>query len=150
MGIVHFFALPEGIALAKYRHKLFELYEFRDEALEALTSKSSQPAVAPAPSALDAAELDQVSISNAADVTVVNFKEPPDFTERNLAKLRTDFQKIAERLGGDSRVLLDFTGATAVGPPAIELLTAFNQKLRIKGSRMALCCLAPDVQRAFF
>ena len=30
--------------MAKYRHRIFEMYEFRDEATRALTPKSARPA----------------------------------------------------------------------------------------------------------
>lgn len=46
--------------------------------------------------------------------------------------------------------LLDFVGAKSFCADAIDELILFNQKLRTKGSRMALCCLDPTVHQSFF
>ena len=135
--------------MAKLRHKTFDIYEFRDEAIEALTSKSKvqNPAEAPEP---ETCPMKHLQLSTSADVTLVEFIGPTAVDEKTSSDLKADFSQLADKLRGDSRVLLDFSAAESFTPAAIDSLMYFNQRLRIKGSRMALCCLEPVVQQAFF
>ena len=135
--------------MAKYRHRMFEMFEFADEATSALASKSTRPA----------AESDhpewwtflQLTVTRSAGVTHVHFKPTTNLSEEEtLAELRKDFALLADSLVNDSRVLLDFTGRSEFCAASIEALAAFNRKLQSKGSRLALCNLDPAVQASFF
>ncbi len=134
--------------MAKYRHPIFEMYEFRDEAILALT-----PQTAPAAKEATAPEswtFKNLAVSRTANVTHVEFKSSHVFEEEALADLRADFAQLADRLIRDSKVLLDFTSVEQVCAAAINEIVLFNQKLRTKGSRIALCCLDPVARESFF
>lgn len=134
--------------MAKYRHRIFEMYEFRDEAIRALAPKSDQPAtetITP-----ESWTFVNLSVSRSAGVTHVQFKNAQTFEEESASDLRDDFAQLADRLGKDSRVLLDFAGVTSFSAASLNALVLFNQKLQTKGSRMALCCLEPAAREAIF
>jgi anti-anti-sigma regulatory factor len=124
------------------------MYEFRDEAIEALTPRSSRfeaPACNP-----DDWNFEQLEVTLTDNVTSVVFKEPQYTDSQTENALRNDFLSLAEKLGNNSKVLLDFTGIDAFSGTAIQAIVAFNAKLQNKGSRIALCCLEPTVRAAFF
>lgn len=133
--------------MAKHRHRVFEIYEFRDEAMCALTPKTHQVTAATAPQSWTT---EVFAVSHAGAVTLVQFASVPTFTEESIVELRKSFTQLAEMLGKDSKVLFDFSDVVTFGFAAISELALFNRKLRTKGSRLALCCLAPTVQRSFF
>ena len=133
--------------MAKYRHRIFEMYEFRDETILALTPKIAKPA--PELTAPESWAFKHLAVSRSASVTHVKFKEAPTLGEETV-NFGGDFAQLADRLGRDSKVLLDFTGVTAFSSSSIEVLVQFKQKLQPKGSRLALCCLDPAVRESFF
>jgi anti-anti-sigma regulatory factor len=53
-------------------------------------------------------------------------------------------------LGIDSKVLVDFTNVALFDAAFIDSLLLFRRTLRTKGSRIALCCLAPAARAFFF
>ena len=134
--------------MAKYRHRIFEMYEFRDEADAALAAKSGN--VAPSAAAPESRTLRHLVVSPSEGVTRVTFQEATSFADETIDDLREDFVQLADRLVKDSKVLLDFTGVVFFSPASIRALTQFNEKLRTKGSRMVLCCLDPATRDCFF
>ena len=134
--------------MAKYRHRIFEMYEFRDEATRALTPTSARPVV----EAIDSKSwtFQHFTVSHAAGVTLVQFKRGQIFGEETADDLRIDFSQLADKLVRDSKVLLDFVHVKSFCAASIDEIILFNQKLRTKGSRIALCCLDPTVQKSFF
>ena len=134
--------------MAKYRHRIFEMYEFRDEATRALTPKSARPVTeATAP---ESWTFKHLAVSHSASVAHVQFKRAQAFGEETANDLRVDFSQLADKLVRDSKVLLDFGGVKSFCAAAIDELILFNQKLRTKGSRIALCSLDSSVQQSFF
>ena len=160
--------VPIGKDMAKYRHRIFEMYEFRDEATRALTPKSARPVPeaptpeapapeAPAPEAPvreapapESWAFKHLAVSRLASVTHVEFKRAQIFGEETVSDLRRDFTQLADRLARDSKVLLDFAGVMTFSSASIDELALFNRKLKTKGSRFALCCLDPAVHQSFF
>ncbi len=134
--------------MAKYRHRIFEMYEFRDEANRALTPKSARPVT----EATDPESwtFKYLAVSRSAGVSHVQFKRTQAFEEETVNDLRADFSQLADKLVRDSKVLLDYGGVKSFCAAAIDELIRFNQKLRTKGSRIALCCLDPTVHQSFF
>ena len=91
------------------------------------------------------------AVSRSAGVTLVQFKEGRTFEEETVSELRDDFAQLADSLGRDSKVLLDFTGVESFSSDAIDALVLFNQKLQTKGSRLGAVLPGPrDVRRIFF
>jgi anti-anti-sigma regulatory factor len=134
--------------MAKYRHHIFEMYEFRDEAIRALTPKTAHHVTeATAP---ESWTFKHLAVSRSASVTHVEFKRAQAFDEETVSDLRADFAQLADSLVRDSKVLLDFAGVELFCAASIDELVLFNQKLRTKGSRIALCCLDPVARDTFF
>ncbi|MCY2990529.1 MAG: STAS domain-containing protein [Planctomycetota bacterium] len=134
--------------MAKLPHRIFEIYESREEAIQVLTPKSERTATdATAP---ESWEFRHLAVSRLAGVTHVEFKEAQDFGDETVPELRDDFAQLADQLGRDNKVLLDFTGVVLFGSAFINAMALFNKKLRVKGSRIALCCLGPGVRESFF
>ena len=134
--------------MAKYRHRIFEMYEFRDEATCALTPKSARPdteATAP-----ESWIFKHLTVSRSASVTRVQFKGVQTFGKETVNDLRVDLSQLADNLVRDSKVLVDFVGVESFCAASIDELIRFNQKLRNKGSRIALCSLDPTVHQSFF
>jgi len=133
--------------VAKIRHRVFEVYQLRDEAISVLTPKSAHAMTkATMP---ESSTFKHLTVSCSASVTLVQFKEE-NYGEETVSDLRGDFTQLADRLVIDSKVLLDFTGVKSFCAASIDALTLFSQKLRSKGSRIALCCFSPEVQASFF
>jgi anti-anti-sigma factor len=125
------------------------MYELRDEAVAALTP--SNPTVQDEEPEVPASRsFTHLKVSLKNHVTLVQFKGAEAFDQKTSLKLQADFKLLADKLSRDSKVLLDFSGVAAFSPASIGILAAFNQTLRNKGSRIALCCLEPDVHRTFF
>lgn len=134
--------------MAKIPHRIFEIYESRDEATRALTPKLER--TANESSAPDSWVFKHLTVSRSAGVTHVQFTEAKDFDERTVSGLREDFAQLAAALGIDSKVLVDFTGVVLFDAAFIDALVVFSKGLRTKGSRIALCCLAPATRQFFF
>jgi anti-anti-sigma regulatory factor len=134
--------------MAKYRHRVFEMYEFRDEAICALTPKVEKAATeATAPESWDFTHL---AVSRSAGVTLVEVKQATDFGDDNVKQLAEDFAKLADKLDRDSKVLLDFTGLGSLNSAFVDALMLFTKKLQTKGSRIALCSLDTAAREIFF
>ena len=134
--------------MAKYRHKTFEMYESRQEAIRALAPRSDQPVTEAA--APETWTSEHLAVSCSAPVTHVEFKRAQIVGEETVSDFREDFAQLADRLDRDSKVLLDFAGVVSFSPAAINSLTQFNERLRTKGSRMVLCSLDPTARDCFF
>jgi len=133
--------------MAKYRHRIFEMYEFRDEATHALTPKSENTVTEG--TAPESWTFRHLAVSRSAVVTHVKFKEETTFGDETVQTLREDLAKLAEMLDKDSKVLFDFAGVVLFGPASFNALVLFNKRLKNKGSRIALCSLAPTVRESF-
>lgn len=134
--------------MAKYRHRIFEMYEFRDEASRAMTPKLEKTATeATTPESWTFRHL---AVSRCAGVTHVQFNEAKTFGDETPSSLGADLGHLADMLGRDSKVLLDFTGVASISSASINAIILLNEKLRTKGSRIALCCLEPTVRELFF
>ena len=133
--------------MAKYRHRIFEMYEFRDEATRALTPKSARPVTEATASEWT---FEHLAVSRSESVTHVQFKRAQAFGQETISDLREDFDQLADKLMRNSQVLFDFAGVTSFSSDAIEALAGFEQTLKIKGSRIALCCLDPSARQSFF
>ena len=134
--------------MAKIPHRVFEIYESRDEATRALQPKLEKAATES--SAPDSWTFQHLTVSRSAGVTHVQFTAAKDFGDETVARLREDFAQLAGKLGIDSKVLVDFTGVVLFSAAFIDALVVFSKKLRNKGSRIALCCLAPAAREFFF
>jgi anti-anti-sigma regulatory factor len=134
--------------MAKIRHRIFEIYESREEATRALTPKTEKAAVEA--SALDSWNFGHLAVSRSAGVTHVRFTGASEFTETTVLGLREDFAQLANKLGIDSKVLVDFTDVVLFDDAFIDALLSFRSTLRTKGSRIALCCLTPAARAFFF
>ena len=141
-------AQPRGTTMAKYRHRVFEMYEQREEAIRALTPRSGKPATdANAP---DLGTFAHLEVARAAGMILVQFKEPQTFEDGTASDLREDLTRMADLLGKDSKVLFDFSGVAAFNAASISALVQFNRTLQTRGSRIALCCLEPPTRESFF
>jgi hypothetical protein len=134
--------------MAKDRHRIFEIYEERDEAAWELMPKGNKVAAGAAPP--ETWSMSQVEVSVLAGITQVRFKEPTLTSNEVIGELKDDFTQLGEKLGTNGKALLDFTGVQEVSTAAVSLLIGFNKKLQVKGSRMVLCCLEPNVRSAIF
>ncbi len=134
--------------MAKYRHRIFEMYEQRDEALEALTPRTEKSATEiTAPETWSFAHLEA---SRIADKIVLQFIGTQTFDDAVTGALRDDLTRLTGLLGRDSRLLRDFSGVSVFNAAAIRELAQFSRNLPSKGSRVVPCCLEPDVSAAFF
>ena len=134
--------------MAKYRHRIFEMYDSRDEATHALTPKAERRATeATAP---ETWVFKHLAVSRSAGVTRVEFTDTKTFGDENVSELAEDFARLANLLDRDNKVLVDFTGVESLSPEFIDALIVFYDKLRTKGSRLALCSLEPGARQSFF
>lgn len=133
--------------MAKYRNRIFEMYEFRDEAIRALMPKSGKTATEATTPELST--FVYLAVSRSADLTHVQFKAAKTCGEETASALREDFVLLSDRLDRDSKVLLDFTGVVSFGTASIEALILLNKHLRHRGSRVVLCSLSPAVRECF-
>ena len=131
--------------MVKIPHRIFEIYESREDATRALTPKSERTVTES--STPDSWDFEHLAVSRSAGVTRVWFTEPNSLSEGTGAELREDFAQLADKLGKDSKVVLDFTGVEQLGASFMDGLLVFSKKLRTKGSRIALCCLAPAARK---
>ena len=144
--------------MAKYRHRTFEMYEFRDEAVKALTPRSMRDKVDPVDPGLWTFCHFATSLSEG--VTLITFKEAMKLDADADGELKADSKPsatvgyelalIGRSLSNDSRVVMDFAGVPQFDTESIEALTQFKGSLQSKGSQLALCNLEKDVHAAFF
>ncbi len=135
--------------MAKYPHRIFEMYEEREEAIRALTPKSKEmdANTLAIPSPLDLSHLD---VSRGATVTHVRFTGAGGFPKEAEAGLLEDLEKLVAVLEINSKVLLDFEDVESFSPACVNALVVFERKLRNRGSRAVLCSLASDTRASFF
>jgi anti-anti-sigma regulatory factor len=134
--------------MAKYRHRLFEMFDFRDEAVDAITTKSARYEAEAADPTSWTFKLLTVTLNNK--VTEVRFNETQLDNAERESDLREDLAELVERLGRDSKVLFDFTDVQTFSQPCIDAVASLNQKLQNRGSRIVLCCLEPTARESFF
>ena len=135
--------------LAKYPHRVFEIYEDRDEAIGALTPKSVKLDELKANGPLSSS-FHHLTVSQSSFVTHVKFTGTMEFPQETEAELRDDFSKLLDLLAIDSKVLLDFANVKSFSPACVETLVVFDRRLRNRGSRTVLCSLAPDTRASFY
>jgi hypothetical protein len=133
--------------MAKTRHRTFEIFDFIQEASDALASKSARVnTYALDPDLWRFRQLD--SAIKPSGMVHVTFKQDTD--SESMSDLGGDLTDLAELLTNGSRVLLDFEGVLAIDSDAIINLTEFHDKLQNKGSRVVLCNLESAVRASFF
>ncbi len=125
------------------------MYEERDEAFLALTPKFVGIGDTGSPPPLPT-DFSHLIVSRSGVVTHVQFKDMTDWGVENDGKLREDFERLADVLNINSKVLLDFAHVESFNAACINALVVLEQKLRNRGSRTALCSLAPDTRACFF
>lgn len=134
--------------MAKRLHRTFEIFDFRDEALRALTPKSVSPVT---DSALPkSSTYNYLAISHLAAVTHVEFKRSQALGEETASDLSKDFAQLAANLAIDSKVLLDFSNIKSFCAANVDELVLLNKGLRHKGSRVVLCCLDSEAIEHFY
>ena len=134
--------------MAKYRHRIFEMYEFHDEATRALTPKTVRPVTET--TAPESWTFTHLAVSRSSNVLHVRFKSPESLGGETVSDLRAEIAELSGKLEKDSKVLFDFAGVKSFCDASINALELFNRDLRTKGSRIALCRLAPGVKQSFF
>ncbi len=140
--------VPQQNIMAKYRHRIFEMYEQRDEAIRALTPRTEKAVTeTTAPATWIFTHLE---VSRVAGLIHVRFKEPRTCDETMASGLDDDLARLSDLLGRDSKVLFDFSGVASFHATSIGSLAQFSRSLQTKGSRMVLCCLEPATREAFF
>ncbi len=141
---------PEGKrVLAKHRHRIFEIYEDRAEAIGALTPQSVKSDEVKAKGLLPS-NFHHLNVSRSSFVTHVRFKGAMEFPQVVESELREDFSQLADSLDIDSKVLLDFSDVKSFSPACVEVLVVFDRRLRNRGSRAVLCSLAPNTRASFY
>jgi len=124
------------------------MYDFQDEALQALVPKAvSSETDTALPEALNCMYL---TVSPAAGVMHVGFKEAQKFGEETVNAISKDFARLLANLDIDSKVLLDFSNVESVCDACIAVFVHFSESLRHKGSRVVLCCLDVEARKCFF
>jgi hypothetical protein len=134
--------------MAKDRHRIFEIYESRDEAAWELMPKTHKTANEVTDA--ESWSFKQLVVSPLAGIMQVQFREAALLAQELVAQIQDDLSHLASKLNGDSRVLIDFTGVQMFGSAGINALIGFNKKLQNRGSRMVLCCLDTNVRASFF
>ena len=134
--------------MAKRRHRVFEMYDFRDEAFRALLPKEASPEIDTAiPNTLNCKYL---TVSRTTSVTHVEFKGAQDLGEEAVSDLNIDIGLLSASLDLDSKVLLDFANVKSVCAACIDIFIHFSKSLRHKGSRVVLCGLDVEARKCFF
>lgn len=135
--------------MAKIRHRTFEIYDFLQEASDALASKSACINTY----AIDPSQwtFRQLSAELRPTGTVqVTFRPPVAERKDSESDLGKDLTELAELLANASRVLMDFEGVSVFDSNSVNKLAEFDGKLRTRGSRIVLCNLEPGVRASFF
>ena len=135
--------------MAKIRHRTFEIFDFLQEASDALASKAARPNTFTLDPELWRFRLLDSSI-NPSGVIHITFKQDADSESESMSDLGRDLADLTELLTNGSRVLLDFEGVPAIDSEAINKLSDFHDKLQHKGSRLVLCNLDSAVRESFF
>ena len=131
--------------MTKDRHRIFEIYPSRDEAVcELIRNANNDLAV------VETWSLKQLVVTGEAGITQIRYKGPAIMTQEVIAQVQDDLLQLASQLGGNSRVLIDFSGVEEFSSAGIQALILFNKKLQHRGSRMVLCCLDAHVRETFF
>jgi anti-anti-sigma regulatory factor len=139
--------------VAKYRHRIFEMFEFRDEAILALAKKLSanrEDDRAPISEEVKSWSLQVLTASEAEGVAHLKFKLNATQSPEFASQLREDLAGLPSRFKNDSRIVLDFEGLEEFSQTSIDDLAALRQKLQFQGSRIVLCNLEPPVKSMFF
>lgn len=123
------------------------MYDFHDEARDALASKEDALSMQEAFEFQDAI-FSCCALVHEAGIAVVRFENSS--RQSKVPDYRGDFAKLTEALPRNSKVLFDFSGVEDFHSASIEALGNLSHKLRNKGSRIVLCCLQPKVKEAFF
>ena len=135
--------------MAKTRHRTFEIFDFLQEASDALASKSARVnTYALDPDLWRFRQLD--AAVKPSGVVHVTFKQDADSGSESMSDFGTDLVDLAKLLTNGSRVLLDFEGVQAFDADAIVKLSEFHSKLQHRGSRVVLCNLESAVRASFF
>lgn len=135
--------------MAKIRHRTFELFDFLQEASDALATKSaSVNTYAVDPKQWKFRQLD--TALRPSGVMHVTFKPHADDEPNSNTDLGSDLADLAELLTNGSRVMLDFEGVSSFDLDAISKLSEFDSKIRNKGSRIVMCNLEAAVRASFF
>lgn len=135
--------------IAKIRHRNFEIFDFVQEASDALASKSAR--VNTYTLDPDLWRFRQLDVAiRPSGVAHVTFKQPSLSDADSVDDIGTDLADLAGLLVNGSRVLMDFEGVLEFGTDSIIKLTDFNSKLQTKGSRVVLCNLESTVRDSFF
>jgi hypothetical protein len=134
--------------MAKIRHRTFEIFDFLQEAGEALASKSARASTYSLDPDLWRFQTLDTSI-RPSGVVHVTFKQHDDSTPHPPGDFGKDLADLAELLTNGSRVLMDFEGVSDFDADVAKL-TEFNGKLLNKGSRLVLCNLDTTVCDSFF
>ena len=124
------------------------MFDFKDEAVSGLTLRSSPPT-----SELEDPQLwefNRLTASLFEGVIHVAFKPTSAVGDEMRRELRADLANLADWVANNSRVLLDFKGVSDFDAGCIESLTLLEQRLKTKGSRLALCSLDEAAQAEFF
>jgi hypothetical protein len=134
--------------MAKFRHRIFEMFDYRDEAIHELSPKSvSDSAARDQPLEL---VLNHLSVSRSGGVTELGFKGIHPCGTENVALLVADLAQLANQLERGGKVLVNFKNVPLVDVGFIDALAQLKQKLRTRGSRVAICCLEPTARESFF
>jgi anti-anti-sigma regulatory factor len=134
--------------MAKYRHKIFEMFDDRAEALAELTPKSKQHRSGQNSSSPWNPKCLNISLDQ--ETTIIEFEKNTCLDAENLAALQDDLKNLEQRLPRNSIALIDFSGVVSINAESIQALVSFKQDLKTKGSRMAICSLAPEPRKSFF
>ena len=134
--------------MAKTPHRLFEIYAIRSEAIDVLRPKNATKLD---DDFLASPTLKELSVSILDHVVVrVQFVGSEYTGPETPQALRVDFLQLSQALALNSRVLIDFDGVLAFSPSSINAIAEFNNRLRIKGSRVVLCSISSRVLESFF
>ncbi|QDT09026.1 hypothetical protein [Planctomycetes bacterium K23_9] len=143
--------------MPRIRHRSFQIYDFLQEANDALASKSARiNTYSLDPDLWRFRQLDvQIRPTGVAHVT---FKPRADVDSDSGSDVELDFANdlgrdladLADLLTNGSRAVLDFEGVETFNADAIAKLSDFNGKLTHKGSRFVLCNLGPTTRDSFF
>ncbi len=124
------------------------MFDFLQEATQALLSKSSRPSQVKTDANLWSFQ--RLRVSQTDGVIHVTFKLDEQDSTSALDDLVKDLNLMAKSFDTDSQVVLDFEGLQAFCPDSIAALAVFGRRLQSKGSRMSLCNLEPSVRESFF
>lgn len=134
--------------MAKYRHRTFEMFDFLQEATQALLSKSRRASLVHTDANLWTFQ--RLEVSQTDSVIHVTFKQLEQDSGTALEELSKDLNLMASSLDIDSQVVMDFEGLHEFCPESIAQLAVFSRRLQSKGSRLTLCNLEPEVRESFF